>query len=637
MRRLSEWKQDIAPVVALAIALLAFALRLYRLDLQSFAFDEGWTSYAIHHSWGAMWGVLAPDNHPPLYYLVVKGFAEVAGYGDFPVRFVSVMCGTALVVALYVLGGRLYGPAAGLSAAALAALSPLFVYYAQEARMYSLLMLLSTLSSYSMIRLSREPESRLWWATYALSAAGALYTHYFAVLLLLTHNVVALVWLAARRRTGLLGRWLLGQIAVALLFLPWMPTAIEQVRIGQGTWWRVPLPASVVLGDMWRFFTLGPRRPPGVPVLGPTLGGVALALCAAAVLGWRRRWGAWGFAVLNLALPAGLIVWAGSTWPAYTDRYALIVVPGMALAAGVGIAGCWYALRNGKAWWGRGAAVTLLAAAIAGPLPQLRAYYDDPTYWREDFRRAAQYVMDTTGPGDAVVLIGCYQPIMQYYRGDAAVVWFPQTGDSVQSEEEAVQALNEVITPGSQVRVVMHSWPTVDPQGLVEGALRARCRFQGEHWQRETGQRPIRVLNLETCARFEIEPRMPAGVVFGDQVALAAYRLVDLVPGHRARVLLWWRTLRRPDRNYSAFVHLVGADGEMITQSDHLPLNDFYPMQAWPIAVDQQDSYSLDVPAKAHLEGAWLAIGLYDRPSSVRLQARVGGEPVGDSYQIQVE
>jgi mannosyltransferase len=635
MQRLSAWGRRIPSRAILLIALLAFALQVHRLDNQSFAFDEGWTSYAIHHSWSEMWSVLAPDNHPPLYYVLVKAWADLAGYGDFPVRFLSVIGETLLVVGLYVLGRRLGGPAAGLSAALLAALSPLFVYYAQEARMYSLLMALAVYSSYSLVRLAADPGSRGWWAAYVLTACGALYTQYFGVLLLLLHVAASLAWLLARRERRLWGRWLLAQGAIVLLYLPWLPTAIRQVRIGQGTWWRMPLPAKVILRDVWRFFLLGPRRPQGVPVLGPVLGGTALALLVALLLGWRRGRVAWAFALGLLVLPVALVVWGGSTFPIYTDRYALVAAPGVPLVAGMGIAACWHALSGRWAWLGRVSALVLLGAAIVGLLPQLYAYYYDGAYWREDFRRAAQYVMDTTGSGDTVVLIGCYQPIMQYYRGETTVVRFPQQGDSVQDEGEVVRALNRAILPDTQVRLVMHSWPTVDPQGLVEGMLRAQCRLQGEHWQ--YGQRPIRVLNFEDCAPFAVEPRQPVDALYGDQIALRAYRLVHLRPGDEAHVVLWWRTLRRPDANYSAFVHLVGADGEIVTQYDHLPLSDFYPLRAWPVGVDHRDDYPLKLPADADLDGAWLAIGLYERGSGVRLPVLVGGAPAGDHYRVSLD
>ena len=123
--RRSAWLR----VLPLLVVLLSFGLRLYQLDQQSFAFDEGWTSYAIHHSWGEMMRVLAPDNHPPLYYLAVKALAEGAGYGDFSLRFLSVACSTIAVAALYALGKRLGGTWMAASAALFAACAPGYVYY----------------------------------------------------------------------------------------------------------------------------------------------------------------------------------------------------------------------------------------------------------------------------------------------------------------------------------------------------------------------------------------------------------------------------------------------------------------------------------------------------------------------------
>jgi mannosyltransferase len=661
-------------ILPFTVILLAFALRLYLLDNQSFAFDEGWTSYAIHHSWREMWGVLAPDNHPPLYYVLVKAFADVAGYGDFAVRFVSVLCGTALVAGLYVLGKRLGGEVGGLSAALFAACSPSLIYYAQEARMYSLWMALAVLSSYSLTRLATDPcrsllYRRRWWVGYVLATVSALYTHYFTALLILIQNGVALVWLVTSRtpatdrtsgfpatearekggtfrtffphaarwirgRIGRLGRWAWAQGTILLLYLPWLPTAIRQVRIAQGTWWRIPLPPRMIFNDIWLFYILGPRRPRGVPKLGPQAAGIALAVFVALLVGWRRRVGRWAFALSISVLPVALFVLMGTHFPIYTNRYTLVAAPGLALLVGTGVSACWDALPKRGRWLGRAAASLLLVAALAGPLPQLDAYYGDPRYWREDFRRAAQYVMDTTEAGDTIILLGCWQPIMQYYQGPATMLRFPQRGDSVQSEEEAVSSLRQAIHPDSQVRLVMHSWPTVDPQGLVEGQLRSHCRLQGEHWQRETGQRPIRVMNFEGCSGFAVEPRQPIDAVWEDQIALTAFRLIHFVPGKQAHAVLWWRTSGRPAKNYSVFVHLMDAGGKVITQFDKLPLNDFYPMRAWPPDVDQRDDYPLNLPVDANLDGAWLAVGVYNRAKMERLTVRRDGVLVGDFIRI---
>jgi hypothetical protein len=181
----------------------------------------------------------------------------------------------------------------------------------------------------------------------------------------------------------------------------------------------------------------------------------------------------------------------------------------------------------------------------------------------------------------------------------------------------------------------MYSWDTVDPQSLIEGQLRAGCEFRGEHWQQETGQRPIRVLNFVACdGDFALEPRQDIDAVWDGQIALSAYHLVDMRPGKRARVILWWRTLRRPDRDYSVFVHLLDRSGTKIVQYDKLPLSNFYPMRAWPVNVDHRDSYLLKIPPDADLEGAWLAVGLYDARKGQRLPVLQADMPAGDFARI---
>jgi hypothetical protein len=168
--------------------------------------------------------------------------------------------------------------------------------------------------------------------------------------------------------------------------------------------------------------------------------------------------------------------------------------------------------------------------------------------------------------------------------------------------------------------------------------LRTRCELRGEHWQKESGQRPIRVLNFAACdTDFAVESRLAIDATWGDQVALNAYRLDDFAPGRLAHVVLWWRTLRRPDKDYTVFVHLLDAQGEMIKQFDKLPLNDFYPMRAWPPGIDQRDDYPLYIRPSADLGGAWLAIGLYDHRTAQRLPVSRDGVPVGDFIRIPLE
>ena len=110
---------------------------------------------------------------PPLYYALVAGWTRLAGTGEWALRFPSVAFGLLMVALAYALGRRLFGPVAGWAAALLGALHPLWVYYAQEARMYTLLTALGMLAGYALLRVlasTQEPgaaRQRLtWWAAF---------------------------------------------------------------------------------------------------------------------------------------------------------------------------------------------------------------------------------------------------------------------------------------------------------------------------------------------------------------------------------------------------------------------------------------------------------------------------------------
>ena len=193
----------------------------------------------------------ADDIQPPLYYALVAGWTRLAGTGEWALRFPSVAFGLVMVALAYALGRRLFGRAAGWVAALLGALHPLWVYYAQEARMYTLLTALGMLAGYALLRVlasAQEPgaaRQRLtWWAAFVGASIALLYTHYFAAFLLLAFAlffVLALAIQAGRKSTGATVRRLLVEGAVAGLlvvvaYLPWLPNALRRFRVDASYW-----------------------------------------------------------------------------------------------------------------------------------------------------------------------------------------------------------------------------------------------------------------------------------------------------------------------------------------------------------------------------------------------------------------
>ena len=157
-----SWQLFLPTIGVIALTLLAFGLRLHRLDFQPLWGDEGWSFYFASMSLPEMVRLTAEDIHPPLYYALLSGWLRLVGSTPELARLLSILVGTALVPLAYRVASRLYDPVAGLATAAVVTLAPFSIYYAQEVRMYGLVTLLGLGSIYFFIELmggSQRPTS----------------------------------------------------------------------------------------------------------------------------------------------------------------------------------------------------------------------------------------------------------------------------------------------------------------------------------------------------------------------------------------------------------------------------------------------------------------------------------------------
>ena len=156
---------DVSRFALLVILLLAFGLRVYRLDGQSLWYDEAVTAHVASQGISELTRWTADDIQPPLYYYAVAGWTRLAGQGEWALRFPSVCFSLLTVALLWSLARRLFGVGrpgqfAGLVAALLAAISPLYVYFAQEARMYAQLTFLGALAGYALLQATTDDGRR---------------------------------------------------------------------------------------------------------------------------------------------------------------------------------------------------------------------------------------------------------------------------------------------------------------------------------------------------------------------------------------------------------------------------------------------------------------------------------------------
>jgi uncharacterized membrane protein len=233
------WKHP--RVILLALTVLAGVLRLYRLSYHGYWDDEIITALASRPPVTEIFQSLpAISIHPPLFYILVHGWMQVAGDNLLALRLFSVLIGTMCVPAIYAVGRELISTPAALVAAFLMAVSPIQIFHSQQARMYPLLTLIVLVAVLLFVHAWRKGGWHRWlW--FGGSVAVAFYTHVYAPFSILGLDVWALLHAYRHRRVdkerwiGLIAAQVLGLIA----FTPFLPQMSRSVTTAVEQFWLV--------------------------------------------------------------------------------------------------------------------------------------------------------------------------------------------------------------------------------------------------------------------------------------------------------------------------------------------------------------------------------------------------------------
>ena len=174
------WRRSTSLLLG-AVLVVAVGVRFSTLGLQSYWSDEAATVHLLKGSFGHMLSAL-PDSErtPPLYYAAAWVWSRLFGTGEVGLRSLSAIFGVVTVLVAYLIARRVAGQGAGLIAALLCAVSPLLVWYSQEARAYALAVLLCALSLWFFVRALTDPQPRVLRA-WGVSSGLAICAHYFAL------------------------------------------------------------------------------------------------------------------------------------------------------------------------------------------------------------------------------------------------------------------------------------------------------------------------------------------------------------------------------------------------------------------------------------------------------------------------
>ncbi len=233
MKKYLQSRKRILCIVTPAIIGLIYLVLCFANINQSIWFDESYSSYITRFDYGKMLEFTAADVHPPLYYIFLKTWAHFFGHTDFAMRTMSAIFGAIAIVFVFLWLKYKYGATAAILGAFMVSISPIFVRYGQEMRMYTLVMAIVFAATY-FLQLAIDNGKKIWWIIYALLLAAGMYTHYFVAFAWIAH-LVYLVKIYGKKIFQ--KRIIFTYVLAVVLYIPWLPSLISQTKTVESGFW----------------------------------------------------------------------------------------------------------------------------------------------------------------------------------------------------------------------------------------------------------------------------------------------------------------------------------------------------------------------------------------------------------------
>lgn len=388
------------------ILIIGVILRLINLN-QSLWLDEAISALASRDFsyLGITFDFLKIDNHPPLFYLLLRLWGQIFGFVDSVLRILSVVIGVSLIFVVYKISFRISkNNNLAILCASLISMSPLLIYYSQEVRMYILITLLAAIQIW--VFLSILVASKLWkWILFSLMLCLLFFSDYITVFLF----PVFLLYPVIRKDKNLLFKILVSFVPLTILFIFWFPTFNEQLIknkeiVSSLPGWQFIVGGATIknLAVAWMKFILGriSFEPKiiyySLVVIGstPIIFGLYLAVknIKKDLLIWL-----WFIVPISLGFLFSFII------PVFNYFRFIYALPPILILSAIGI----FKLKNELVK--KSLIILILITNIFG----LTIYYLDPSQSRENWKQAVSYIENNSTPEDLVVF-EFYDPVAPF-------------------------------------------------------------------------------------------------------------------------------------------------------------------------------------------------------------------------------
>lgn len=461
-------------VIVVIAAAITTALSLLIGMNQSVWFDEAYSIMVAKQSLDQLLHLAAIDTHPPLYYIILKGWAALFGWSELALRSLSVLALGGSVILSGLLLRRGFGARAAVTVMPFLVIAPFLLRYGFEIRMYVIGSFIGIAATYVLVRALQAKTSKAQWLLYGLYAAlvaAGVYTLYYLALLWIAH-VVWLVWLTIRERKSLLrARWWLAYVGSVVLFLPWLPTFLSQVNNGALAQISQPLTIDNMLGIASFNFVYQPTWQltafVSLLVLFVISAVVYFSIKAFKVVKAKERPYLMLLA-MYLAIPVAVLAIVSLFKPMYVERYLAHVAIGGMLYVGVVVA---LALRKKATTVEWTLAGVLLVVLLSGTVQLARVGNFNFQRMQTPTVAAAAAAVKACDAQSAVVAADPYVAIeLAYYLPDCQIHFYSETvslgGGYAPLSDSPLHVTNPVKLTAEKIYYVYYGDPELQmPEG----------------------------------------------------------------------------------------------------------------------------------------------------------------------------
>lgn len=633
-----------------ALLLVGFALRLFRLAHQSIWWDEG---ISLHLATSGLNEIILDrlsNIHPPLYFFILKGWLALVGVTPFTGRYLSALAAFAQIAVLFAVmrhwSSRVYRGRIPIPwiAAALLVISPLSIIYGQEIRVYAML----PLCYLAMLWLAERLLGGERLTTRLLALLGALewislHLHYIAIFAVVYIALWGAAALGRRGNRAGLRRWIVLQGLVALASAPWLAAvlgnwAAVQAEAGAGTFITAPVPPFYLLSQVWTFHLTGLAGALSSPLvrLAAAVAAICLvALCIAYLIAGQREPATKAARRAMLArlalhwlvpLAMGLMAWSVRSFshPRYITMFAIMLIPVIA-----------WLLYPARKLFERLAGLVLAICLVGLSAWGLARYYFNADTAKPDVRGVARYLESAAGSDDLIIVEDTDWSLPFEYHGPASIV-MPRLSDGGMALSGMLDCDGEEpCAVAGRIFTVDYPRNTRDWQQRVPFELERRGTLVSEQTFADVRVREYRLDN-RPASPFVCESDVSTrpDIQIGPLRLEAAWLEQNAPADSAVAVALCWQAVETSNEEYIASLLLRDpVTGERVAQADAALVGpNGAPASYWSSGDAIVTYHLLPLPTGTPPVDLQLLIGVYSAGDETRSPVEAfgsDGSPVG--------